>query len=183
MIEYPVTDCIFSLSKWKKESVPLKSSTIHRLKLIWCLSWFVSGPNLNGLFGRQSGTAASYSYSAANKNKAVIWSEDTLYEYLLNPKKVCFLSVSSETYEIFLSHQFLLFYLKSQMLKALKFYCCHMFPVLWSLLTDLVLNQESVISSLLVSYCQLKPNKPKPYLNEMGVVICSNGTSSSFLSP
>nr|P00073.1 RecName: Full=Cytochrome c [Spinacia oleracea] len=45
------------------------------------------GPNLNGLFGRQSGTAASYSYSAANKNKAVIWSEDTLYEYLLNPKK------------------------------------------------------------------------------------------------
>eukprot|EP00252_Welwitschia_mirabilis_P004610 TRINITY_DN1491_c0_g2_i1.p1 TRINITY_DN1491_c0_g2~~TRINITY_DN1491_c0_g2_i1.p1 ORF type:complete len:114 (+),score=18.13 TRINITY_DN1491_c0_g2_i1:165-506(+) len=45
------------------------------------------GPNLHGLFGRQSGTAAGYSYSAANKNKAVIWGEDTLYEYLLNPKK------------------------------------------------------------------------------------------------
>ena len=46
------------------------------------------GPNLNGLFGRQSGTTAGYSYSAANKGKAVIWEENTLYDYLLNPKKV-----------------------------------------------------------------------------------------------
>ncbi|KAL9253365.1 Cytochrome c-like protein [Drosera capensis] len=45
-------------------------------------------PNLNGLFGRQSGTTDGYSYSAANKNKAVTWGEDTLYDYLLNPKKV-----------------------------------------------------------------------------------------------
>ncbi|XP_077231822.1 cytochrome c-like isoform X1 [Tasmannia lanceolata] len=45
------------------------------------------GPNLNGLFGRQSGTTAGYSYSTANKNRAVIWEEKTLYDYLLNPKK------------------------------------------------------------------------------------------------
>ncbi|CAJ2645689.1 cytochrome c-like [Trifolium pratense] len=45
------------------------------------------GPNLNGLFGRQSGTTPGYSYSAANKNKAVEWEEKTLYDYLLNPKK------------------------------------------------------------------------------------------------
>ncbi|KAJ6877775.1 cytochrome c [Populus alba x Populus x berolinensis] len=45
------------------------------------------GPNLNGLFGRQSGTTTGYSYSAANKNKAVTWEENTLYDYLLNPKK------------------------------------------------------------------------------------------------
>ncbi|KAL6513206.1 Cytochrome c proximal, isoform B [Orobanche gracilis] len=45
------------------------------------------GPNLNGLFGRQSGTTAGYSYSAANKNMAVTWEEKTLYDYLLNPKK------------------------------------------------------------------------------------------------
>ncbi|KAH7373825.1 hypothetical protein KP509_17G076700 [Ceratopteris richardii] len=37
--------------------------------------------------GRQSGTTAGYSYSAANKSKAIIWSEETLYEYLLNPRK------------------------------------------------------------------------------------------------
>uniref|UniRef100_A0A6N2LUH3 Cytochrome c domain-containing protein n=1 Tax=Salix viminalis TaxID=40686 RepID=A0A6N2LUH3_SALVM len=46
-----------------------------------------SGPNLNGLFGRQSGTTAGYSYSTANKNMAVMWEEKTLYDYLLNPKK------------------------------------------------------------------------------------------------
>ncbi|XP_073386213.1 cytochrome c isoform X3 [Physcomitrium patens] len=45
------------------------------------------GPNLQGLFGRTSGTAAGYSYSAANKTKAVKWNETSLYEYLLNPKK------------------------------------------------------------------------------------------------
>ncbi|KAF3967289.1 hypothetical protein CMV_008705 [Castanea mollissima] len=45
------------------------------------------GPNLNGLFGRQSGTTPGYSYSAANKNMAVNWEENTLYDYLLNPKK------------------------------------------------------------------------------------------------
>ena len=48
----------------------------------------IAGPNLNGLFGRQSGTTAGYSYSAGNKNKAVVWEENTLYDYLLNPKKV-----------------------------------------------------------------------------------------------
>ncbi|KAL3684363.1 hypothetical protein R1sor_002385 [Riccia sorocarpa] len=45
------------------------------------------GPNLSGLLGRTSGTTPGFSYSAANKNKAVVWSEETLYEYLLNPKK------------------------------------------------------------------------------------------------
>ena len=45
------------------------------------------GPNLNGLFGRQTGQAAGYSYSAANVNKGITWGEDTLFEYLENPKK------------------------------------------------------------------------------------------------
>ncbi|KAI7742992.1 hypothetical protein M8C21_005375 [Ambrosia artemisiifolia] len=45
------------------------------------------GPNLNGLFGRQAGTAAGYSYSAANKDIGVVWGENTLYDYLLNPKQ------------------------------------------------------------------------------------------------
>jgi len=45
------------------------------------------GPNLNGLFGRQTGQAAGYSYSQANINKGITWGEDTLFEYLLNPKK------------------------------------------------------------------------------------------------
>ncbi|GAA0150099.1 hypothetical protein LIER_37062 [Lithospermum erythrorhizon] len=48
------------------------------------------GPNLNGLFERQSGTTPGCSYSAANKGMAVISEEKTLYDNLLNPKKVRF---------------------------------------------------------------------------------------------
>eukprot|EP00884_Botryococcus_braunii_P017199 jgi/Botrbrau1/4162/Bobra.0192s0030.1 len=40
------------------------------------------------LFGRTSGTVEGFSYSKANKERAVTWEEETLYEYLLNPKKV-----------------------------------------------------------------------------------------------
>jgi cytochrome c len=45
------------------------------------------GPNLYGFFGRQSGQADGYSYSAANKKSGITWGEDTLFEYLENPKK------------------------------------------------------------------------------------------------
>jgi len=45
------------------------------------------GPNLYGLYGRQSGLADGYSYSTANKNSGITWTEETLFEYLENPKK------------------------------------------------------------------------------------------------
>lgn len=45
------------------------------------------GPNLNGLFGRKTGQAPGFSYTDANKNKGITWNEDTLWEYLENPKK------------------------------------------------------------------------------------------------
>mmetsp|Transcript_37724 Transcript_37724/g.55593 ORF Transcript_37724/g.55593 Transcript_37724/m.55593 type:complete len:110 (-) Transcript_37724:81-410(-) len=45
------------------------------------------GPNLNGIFGRLSGQAENYSYSAANKKSGITWTETTLFEYLENPKK------------------------------------------------------------------------------------------------
>lgn len=45
------------------------------------------GPNLNGLFSRYSGEVEGFSYSKSNKEKHVKWGEDTLYDYLLNPKK------------------------------------------------------------------------------------------------
>ena len=45
------------------------------------------GPNLHGLFGRQSGLAEGYSYSTANKTSGVVWGDDTLFDYLLAPKK------------------------------------------------------------------------------------------------
>merc|ERR1712194_468036 len=45
------------------------------------------GPALHGFFGRQSGKADGYSYSAANKKSGVMWADDTLFDYLENPKK------------------------------------------------------------------------------------------------
>ena len=45
------------------------------------------GPALHGLFGRQSGQVSGFSYTDANKNKGVVWEEDTLFDYLENPKK------------------------------------------------------------------------------------------------
>jgi cytochrome c len=45
------------------------------------------GPNLNGLFGRQTGQAPGFSYSQANISKGITWEDETLFEYLLNPKK------------------------------------------------------------------------------------------------
>ncbi|KAK4055434.1 iso-1-cytochrome c [Microbotryomycetes sp. JL221] len=45
------------------------------------------GPNLHGLFGRQSGSVESFNYTEANKKAAVHWDENTLFDYLENPKK------------------------------------------------------------------------------------------------
>lgn len=58
-----------------------------------------TGPNLHGyvvysrlfyatyffffrVFGRKTGQAESYSYTAANVNKGITWSDETLFEYL-----------------------------------------------------------------------------------------------------
>ena len=45
------------------------------------------GPNLAGLFGRKTGQAPGFPYTDANKNKGITWNDDTLFEYLENPKK------------------------------------------------------------------------------------------------
>ncbi|XP_058514673.1 cytochrome c-like [Ochotona princeps] len=46
-----------------------------------------SGPNLHGLFGQKTGQAVSFSYTDINKNTGITWEEDTMMEYLENPKK------------------------------------------------------------------------------------------------
>ncbi|CAG9564716.1 unnamed protein product [Danaus chrysippus] len=45
------------------------------------------GPNLHGFYGRKTGQAAGFNYSEANKAKGITWGDDTLFEYLENPKK------------------------------------------------------------------------------------------------
>ena len=44
------------------------------------------GPELNGLDGRKSGTAPDYSYSDANKNSGITWSEAEFKDYIKDPK-------------------------------------------------------------------------------------------------
>ena len=42
---------------------------------------------MHGVFGRKSGQAEGFSYTAANVNKGVMWEGQTMFEYLENPKK------------------------------------------------------------------------------------------------
>ena len=44
------------------------------------------GPHLNGMFGRKSGTVEGYTYSAANKNADITWTEATFRDYIKDPK-------------------------------------------------------------------------------------------------
>ena len=44
------------------------------------------GPSLHGIFGRTSGSVEGFKYSEAMKEAGVVWSEETIAEYLTNPK-------------------------------------------------------------------------------------------------
>ena len=44
------------------------------------------GPEQNGLDGRKSGTVEGYTYSAANKNSGIVWSDETFKEYIADPR-------------------------------------------------------------------------------------------------
>jgi cytochrome c len=44
------------------------------------------GPELNGLDGRKAGTVDGYTYSDANKNSGITWSEATFREYIKDPR-------------------------------------------------------------------------------------------------
>lgn len=45
------------------------------------------GPNLNGLFGRQAGSAPGFSYSPALKASKLRWDDKTLNDFLANPQR------------------------------------------------------------------------------------------------
>ncbi|KAF4952350.1 hypothetical protein FSARC_12664 [Fusarium sarcochroum] len=45
------------------------------------------GPALHGLWGRKTGSVEGYSYTDANKQKGIEWNDQTLFDYLENPKK------------------------------------------------------------------------------------------------
>ena len=61
------------------------------------------GPHLNGLDGRKAGTVEGYSYSDANKDSAVVWSDTVFKEYIKSPMsqmpgtKMAFPGIRNET--------------------------------------------------------------------------------------
>lgn len=45
------------------------------------------GPSLHGIVGRKAGSLTDYNYSGAMKNSGLTWNEQTLADYLENPRK------------------------------------------------------------------------------------------------
>lgn len=46
------------------------------------------GPSMHGLIGRTSGSIPGYSYSTANKNSGIVWTEAKLFQYLEAPQRI-----------------------------------------------------------------------------------------------
>ena len=46
-----------------------------------------TGPSLFGVIGRKAGTVEGYVYSKGNKESGKVWSEQTIFEYLEDPRK------------------------------------------------------------------------------------------------
>ena len=46
------------------------------------------GPSLHAVVGRAAGTIAGYTYSPANKNSGITWTEEKLFQYLEKPQRV-----------------------------------------------------------------------------------------------
>ncbi len=46
------------------------------------------GPQLNGIFGRPSGSTTDYQYSDAMKSAGIVWTRESLIAYLEDPKEV-----------------------------------------------------------------------------------------------
>jgi cytochrome c len=46
----------------------------------------ITGPHLNGLFGRTSGSVEGYAYTAANKNAGIAWTDESFREFVTNPR-------------------------------------------------------------------------------------------------
>jgi cytochrome c len=44
------------------------------------------GPELNGIDGRHSGTAADYNYSDANKGSGIVWNQEVFLDYIKDPR-------------------------------------------------------------------------------------------------
>jgi cytochrome c len=47
-----------------------------------------TGPSLNGIIGRKSGSVPGFAYSPANASSGVVWTKEKLFQYLEKPQRV-----------------------------------------------------------------------------------------------
>jgi cytochrome c len=47
-----------------------------------------TGPSLNGIVGRKSGSVPGFTYSAANSGSGITWTKEKLFQYLEKPQRV-----------------------------------------------------------------------------------------------
>jgi cytochrome c len=71
------------------ESDSLKGEQIyHRCQGCHSIDRNRVGPMHKGLFGRPAGSVPGFSYSDAMKNSGIVWSEETLNQFLQGPRKM-----------------------------------------------------------------------------------------------
>ncbi len=80
---------VSSLSLARAEGDPAKGEEIYR-RCQGCHSIDRNriGPMHKGLFGRTAGTVPGFSYSDAMRNSGIVWSEQTLDQFLQGPRKM-----------------------------------------------------------------------------------------------
>jgi hypothetical protein len=74
----PITDHVLLSSPYSYLPIALVDDSSDNRAIVTFIS----------VFGRKTGQAENYSYTSANVSKAIVWDENTMHEYLENPKKV-----------------------------------------------------------------------------------------------
>jgi cytochrome c len=69
------------------EGDPARGKALFEKRCTGChaLTQNHEGPALQGVYGRTSGTAAGFAYSAALKKSAIVWDDATLAKWLADP--------------------------------------------------------------------------------------------------
>ena len=80
---------VSSLSLARADGDPAKGEEIYkRCQGCHSIDRNRIGPMHKGLFGRPAGTVPGFNYSDAMKNSGIVWSEQTLDQFLQGPRKL-----------------------------------------------------------------------------------------------
>jgi cytochrome c len=77
-------------STWAADGDAAKGKDLYSLRCAACHSvdYNGAGPAHAGVFGRKAGSVPNFSYSPALKSSSILWSSDTLNQWLADPEKL-----------------------------------------------------------------------------------------------